>query len=573
MRIIYILVIAFFLTSCDSFLKEKVLYEKYDNAIYIEDWDEAIRILDIIIDRGTNDADIYFLRAQAKTNQQTKDFPSIIKDLTSYLEKVNDKRALFIRAQFRFQNSQYEEAIQDIDTLIASQGEKSLLLQWKANSAYAAKKFQIAEQYYRALLRRPGTHKELREIYKKVVLCEYFNDNFEGAAWDVAFMESRGYERDSIFERQVINKELSFDITDVFETPYSRLDEIENELSVYCPEIDMKWHSGFYHTQLESELFREGRVTDLTSLLSKRLEIRRLSLRDTGIKELPKEIHQFIHIEELDLSRNKFSNVENLIADLSRLPNLKMLILDYTNLRNFPQNIALLQNLEVLSVEASSIKELPESLGELIHLKYLSVRHNSRLIDLPITIGNLKCMEIIDVSGSGISRLRNELADCTSLKSIVGNASRIKSLPEDIGKLQNLVYINLASNRIIEIPESIGELTNLKNLSLGSNDISQLPESFTKLKNLTFCGLSYNRFKDFPEGVLQLHKLQTLWLHNNSFKNIPVEVASIKSLQYMLVDHQIITDENIQKIKNGNPDLSISRHDTRKLVRGRKRKQ
>lgn len=479
---------------------------------------------------------------------------------------------MFIRAQFHFQNSQYEEAIRDLDTLIASQGEKSLLLQWKANSAYAAKKFQIAEEYYRVLLKKPGTHKELREIYKKVVLCEYFNDNFEGASWDVAFMESRGYDRDSIFERQVINKELSFDITDVFEMPYSRLDEIEDELSVYCPEIDMKWHSGFFHTQLESELFREDRVTDLTNLLSKRLEVKRLSLRDTGIKELPKEIHQFIHLEELDLSRNRFSNVESLIADLSRLPNLKMLILDYTNLRNFPQNIALLQNLEVLSVEASSIKELPESLGELIHLKYLSVRHNSRLIDLPVTIGNLKCMEIIDVSGSGISRLRNELADCTSLKSIVGNASRIKSLPEDIGKLQNLVYMNLVSNRIIEIPESIGELTNLKNLSLGSNDISQLPASFTKLKNLTFCGLSYNRFKDFPEEVLQLHKLQTIWLHNNSFRNIPAEIASIKSLQYMLVDHQIITDENIQEIKNGNPDLSISRHDTRKLVGGKKRK-
>ncbi|MEP0265073.1 tetratricopeptide repeat protein, partial [Dokdonia sp.] len=440
MRIIYILITVFFFISCDSFLKEKVLYEKYDNAIYIEDWDEAIRILDIVIDRETSDANTYFLRAQARINQQSKDFSDIIKDLTFYLEKVDDRRALLIRAQSYFQNSQYKEAIQDIDTLIASQGEKSLLLRWKANSAYAAKNFQVAEEYYRVLLRKPATHIELREIYKRVVLCEYFNDNFEGASWDVAFMESRGYERDSVFERQVIKKELSFDETTTFNVPNLSLDEIENELSIYCPEIDMKWHSGFFHTQLESELFRENPIKDLTSLLSKRLDVKRLSLRDTGIKELPKEIHQFIHLEELDLSRNRFSNVESLITDLSRLPNLKMLILDYTNLRKFPQNIALLQNLEVLSVEASGIKELPESLGGLIHLKYLSVRHNSRLIDLPATIGNLKCMEIIDVSGSGISRLRNELADCTSLKSIVGNASRIKSLPEDIGKLQNLVY-------------------------------------------------------------------------------------------------------------------------------------
>ena len=181
---------------------------------------------------------------------------------------------MFIRAQSYFQNAQYKEAIADLDILIASQGEKPLLLEWKANSTYAAKDFKVAERYYRTLLRKPAPHDQLKEYYKKVVLCEYFGDNYEGAAWDVAFMESRGYERDTVFERRIIQKEVSFDETTLFETPNITIGKIEEQLNNYCPVIDMKWRSEYYHTELGYDVLREKPVTDLTALLPKRLMLK-----------------------------------------------------------------------------------------------------------------------------------------------------------------------------------------------------------------------------------------------------------------------------------------------------------
>jgi len=45
------------------------------------------------------------------------------------------------------------------------------------------------------------------------------------------------------------------------------------------------------------------------------------------------------------------------------------------------------------------------------------------------------------------------------------------------------------------------------------------------------------------------------------------------NLNYLLVDHQIITDENIDNLKQINPSLKIIRNDALKLVKGKKRKK
>ena len=109
-------------------------------------------------------------------------------------------------------------------------------------------------------------------------------------------------------------------------------------------------------------------------------------------------------------------------------------------------------------------------------------------------------------------------------------------------------------------------------MSLGSNDLEYLPEEISKLKKVQIISLDFNRFKTFPKQVFGLDGVYNLWMHNNSFKTIPIEVAEMKSITHLLVDHEIITDENIEQIKLRNPELRVIREDSRKYVKGRRRK-
>ena len=69
-------------------------------------------------------------------------------------------------------------------------------------------------------------------------------------------------------------------------------------------------------------------------------------------------------------------------------------------------------------------------------------------------------------------------------------------IPECIGALENLTYLNLSWNQIYgEIPESIGNLTNLTYLNLLSNQLTgEIPESIGNLINLTYLNLGLNYF-------------------------------------------------------------------------------
>ena len=62
--------------------------------------------------------------------------------------------------------------------------------------------------------------------------------------------------------------------------------------------------------------------------------------------------------------------------------------------------------------------------------------------------------------------------------------NQLKSVPEEIDRLQNLETLMLYINQIERLPESIGSLSNLDTLWIGKNQLRTLPRGFTKLKKL-----------------------------------------------------------------------------------------
>lgn len=81
------------------------------------------------------------------------------------------------------------------------------------------------------------------------------------------------------------------------------------------------------------------------------------------------------------------------------------------------------------------------------------------------------------------------------------NEQNLRTLPESITDLTDLVYLYLENNHLTSLPDRIGNLTNLRYLNIGGNQIDRFPESIINLSKLNGLWLVGNPLKDF--SILQ----------------------------------------------------------------------
>lgn len=557
------------LTSCLKNFSDEELIAIYQEAIERHDWSEALDCVEEGLRRKPTDTALYFSKAFCLSNlDPIAHHPEIITTINTYLDQYEtSSRARLLKYVNYYDNKKYPEAIAEAEQIEKFYGISSNTLLMKANAQFLNENYARAALNYEEAAMYPHPKERFKSMYYYKIYAKYFAGNKEGAQWDTAFLEDYGLKKDRELMDLISKEELVIDDYNVIPF-YAEADDFDSEIRL---KINLEYDRIFRPLYAE-KLFYEPRygAKDLKDL-DPNLEL--LNLNGSNISELPDDIKKFKKLKALELSRNRIRDFDKLFNQLSELPNLEYLELDFSNLKNFPPSIAKLRNLKGLSVEASNIRELPKEIANLSQLGFLSVRNNGRIKDLPKEIKYLKQLNCLDVSGSGMQRLREEVGLCYSLLSIKGNASKIETIPESIGNLKNLRSLNLAYSKIKAIPESIGDVYYLEDLSLGSNEMDSLPSTIKNLEHLRMLSLEFNRFKEFPTEVLGIENLQTLWLHNNNIPSIPTDIGELKELTHLLVDHEIISDSNIEAIKEKYPDIYVVREDCREYVGGIKRKK
>eukprot|EP00242_Pyramimonas_sp_CCMP2087_P016350 CAMPEP_0198197976 /NCGR_PEP_ID=MMETSP1445-20131203/1520_1 /TAXON_ID=36898 /ORGANISM="Pyramimonas sp., Strain CCMP2087" /LENGTH=245 /DNA_ID=CAMNT_0043867401 /DNA_START=270 /DNA_END=1004 /DNA_ORIENTATION=+ len=185
-----------------------------------------------------------------------------------------------------------------------------------------------------------------------------------------------------------------------------------------------------------------------------------VSLRDESCTKVPEYVFKAsAKVKVLDATNRGLEELPDRFADFQKLQKVH---LAQNKLKRLPPSICL-PTITILLLENNRLQSVPDNLGMLTKLRRLQLHRNS-LTELPTSIGDLQCLEYLDVS------------DC-QLKS---NALRDSSGLTALARCVLLTEIRLSNNQVECVPEAWGNLKRLKTLVLDDNPIKTIPTAVLK---------------------------------------------------------------------------------------------
>ncbi|KAJ4981675.1 hypothetical protein NE237_032512 [Protea cynaroides] len=199
--------------------------------------------------------------------------------------------------------------------------------------------------------------------------------------------------------------------------------------------------------------------------------------------------------------------------NFSWFPNLETLDLGWCKkMVNLHISIGDLKSLVELDLNGTKIEELPNSICGLISLKRLNLGMCKSLNKLPGSIGDLESLVELFLYGTKIEKLPNSICRLSSLQRLnLDMCVSLNKLPESIGDLKSLVELSLALTKIEKLPNSTCRLSSLQSLNLNMcKSLNKLPKSIGDLNSLVELILNRTKIEELPDGVQLLEKLEVL---------------------------------------------------------------
>ncbi|KAG5459812.1 MAG: hypothetical protein BJ554DRAFT_8231 [Olpidium bornovanus] len=146
---------------------------------------------------------------------------------------------------------------------------------------------------------------------------------------------------------------------------------------------------------------------------------------------------------------------------------------------------------------------------------------NNQIGRIPDEIGELTNLTWIDFTHNQISEVSPRIGELSNLAGLGISDCRLQSFPVGITRLGKLVKLGIFNNLITSLPREIRDLTSLTKLDVSNNLLTTLPREIGCLYNLTWLNLSHNRLTSLPDELGNLVNLRELGLGANRLKRLP----------------------------------------------------
>ena len=145
------------------------------------------------------------------------------------------------------------------------------------------------------------------------------------------------------------------------------------------------------------------------------------------------------------------------------------------------------------------------------------------------------------------------------IEHLVLSKNKIVKLPKNIGKLGNLVKLELSEMPKVhweDAFELLQEVKTLEALIIDNADMVKLPANIVDLKQLKILSLNNNQLRELPATLGQVSGLTALYLNNNALPTLPEALKDLENLQWLEAENTgLNTIED--KIKEWFPNATI----------------
>ena len=171
---------------------------------------------------------------------------------------------------------------------------------------------------------------------------------------------------------------------------------------------------------------------------------------------------------------------------------------------------------------------------------YLGAEDAEKLTELPQSMGRLTQIEWLNLQHNQLTALPKWLGQLTHLQSLDLSGNQLRALPESLGQLTHLQSLSLRDNQLTTLPESMGRLTQIEWLNLENNQLTALPKWLGRLRQLQSLSLAENQLTALPKSLSQLTQLRMLDLWGNELTALPTSLGELDQLEELnLSDNQL----------------------------------
>ncbi|XP_078620263.1 uncharacterized protein LOC144887137 [Branchiostoma floridae x Branchiostoma japonicum] len=265
-----------------------------------------------------------------------------------------------------------------------------------------------------------------------------------------------------------------------------------------------------------------------------------IDLSSKGLTSVPAEVFDATDIERLVLSDNRLTSIPEEIGQLQKLRELK---LSYNLLTQLPQAITTLPNLQHIDVSYNKLETLPDGISRL-QLLELHI-NNNEFKEVPEEVCSLRQLNTFIMSQNPIKCLPDKISQLTALSRLDIDHCQFDEFPRQVLQLEGLETLYMGNwtgeGKPSPVPEDIGRLKNLQVLDLRYSGLESLPDGVGKLEQLTYLDISGNRFTSVPEQIMNLSNIRKLDLSYNKISRLPLTMSRLPQLEDVVISGNPLT--------------------------------